>query len=109
MQNILIVEDDIIQADKLLSSIHTRYPSWTIATAATYAEASTLITDSIEQNQPFTLFLLDVQLSNNKSDCSGFILAENIRSMHPYFQVPILFLTSITDNTHYLTTIAITI
>ena len=96
MQKILIVEDDKLQRDQLYQSISMKYPSWNIICSKDYQSAKDEIDSSIEQNNYFTLFLLDIQLSDS-ADQGGFLLSELIRSLHEYYTTPILFLTSITD------------
>lgn len=97
MQKILIVEDDKLQRDQLYQSISMKYPSWDIICSNDYHSAKDEINSSIDQNNYFTLFLLDIQLSSNPADQGGFLLSELIRSLHEYYTTPILFLTSITD------------
>lgn len=97
MQKILIVEDDILQLKQLYHSISSKYPSWDIVCSKDYDCAKKEILLSLDTKTYFSLFLLDIQLSSNSNDQGGFLLSELIRSSHPYYTTPILFLTSITD------------
>lgn len=101
MHKILIVEDDKTQAKELYNSLGCEYPHWEIHTAYTFDEGYKEIQLSIDKNELFSLFLLDIQLSEQTSDMSGFELARHIRSYRAYFKTPILFLTSISDKTSY--------
>ena len=101
MQKLLLVEDDTIQTEELLISIHNKYPNWNIVCATNYDEAHELITASANETDYFSLFLLDVQLKKDSNDTGGFTLANVIRSLEPYYRTPILFLTSVTDKTQF--------
>lgn len=96
MQKILIVEDDKIQSEQLYKGILQQYPNWCIVCASDYDSAKTYIENSLMQ-ESFSLFLLDIQLSQTPGDQGGFLLSEIIRSYQQYYSTPILFLTSITD------------
>ena len=98
MSDILIVEDDEIQCSTLKKTLCEAYPNWNIDTAGSIDEATFLLTQS---HQVYSLFLLDIQLSENTGDRSGFQLAEQIRAMKPYYTTPILFLTSILEEMKY--------
>lgn len=92
MSYVLIVEDDNVQRSFLEQTIQNEYPNWDIDTAGSLSEASFLLQDA---NHNYSLFLLDIQLSQDTSDRGGFQLAQQIRNMKPYYKTPILFLTSI--------------
>lgn len=96
MQNILIVEDNREQLDMLISTISTEYPSWTICSAQSYNEAVKALKNSL-CGDLFTLFLLDIQLTEHPTDRGGFLFAEEIRKIPAYFKTNILFLTGISD------------
>lgn len=98
MSDILIVEDDKIQCSTLKQTLCKAYPNWNIDTASSFEEATFLLMHS---KQNYSLFLLDIQLSENTNDRSGFQLAEQIRAMKPYYTTPILFLTSISVEMGY--------
>ena len=74
MQKILIVEDDKLQRDQLYQSISMKYPSWNIICSKDYQSAKDEIDSSIEQNNYFTLFLLDIQLSSDSADSRWFFI-----------------------------------
>lgn len=97
MHRILIVEDDVTQLDLLKTTISEKYPDWVVKTAHNYASGKNLLDDSLLENEPFSLFLLDIQLSAEEGDRGGFFLAKEVRKHTAYFKVPILFLTAISD------------
>ena len=96
-QNILIVEDDKAQNINLNNAINAQYPAWTIDSCYTYDEALEHIISSVNKNNIYTLFLFDVQLSKEKGNRGGFLLAEELRKLHPYYRTPVLFLTAVSD------------
>lgn len=101
MHNVLIVEDNKEQCNELYRGIHQIYPNWKISRAYCLEEAHELLSISLNTNKPYSLFLLDVQLKENSSDFGGFVLAGEIRSQKAYDTVPILFLTSISNQISY--------
>ena len=101
MSNILIVEDDLIQQNMLKTTIQSQYPSWQICTATTYEDAMEQLHNSLETRNYFSLFLLDIQLSQTEGDRGGFIFANEIRKQEPYFMTPLLFLTAISDENYF--------
>lgn len=101
MFNILIVEDDPIQQNMLETTIHSQYPSWNICTANTYENAMEKLLISLKTGDYFSLFLLDIQLSETEGDRGGFILATEIRKREPYYMTPLLFLTAISDDNYF--------
>ena len=74
MQNVLIVEDDLIQLNMLCECIKKEYPGWIVQSACSYHAAEHLLNESVSLNIPFTLLLLDVQLSGGSTDRGGFFL-----------------------------------
>lgn len=101
MHNILIVEDHKEQNNELCRGIHQAYPNWNISSAYCLEEAKELLSNSLDTNNPYSLFLLDVQLKEEPCDFGGFVLANEIRSQKAYDTVPILFLTSVSDQISY--------
>lgn len=101
MPKILIVEDDNSQQKMLTETIHSKYPSWTTQVASNYEDALFCLQQSLETKQYFSLFLLDIQLSQNPGDRGGYIFANEIRKNSPYFMTPLLFLTAISDDNHF--------
>lgn len=101
MNNILIVEDNHSQAALLQNAIKKSYPDWNLDLADTLVSALDMIEGSLHNGKPYTLFLLDVQLSKNPEDRSGFVIAEEIRNTALYYQVPILFLTVVSDESYF--------
>ena len=97
MQKILIVEDDPIQLEMLYETVHSRYPAWEIKKGSSLEAAQAFLQESVTANEYFTLFLLDIQLSKDPEDRSGFQLAHAIRKISVYYKTPILFLTSVSE------------
>ena len=101
MYTILIVEDDIIQNKAIYETIHQTYPSWHIHTASNLEEAQILLKQSVDNQDYYSMFLLDIQLSEDTLDVGGFELAKQIRTQPIYYKTPILFLTSVHDKTGF--------
>ena len=101
MHNVLIVEDNPEQNKELFNNIQKAYPNWNVTSAYSFEQAKKIIEQSILTNDYFSIFLLDVQLKDDPCDFGGFVLANEIRSQKPYYTVPILFLTSVTEKTGY--------
>ena len=101
MQTILIVEDDTLQLHALQNSIQQAYPDWTIHTATDIDTAQTFLNSSLDDNNFYSMFLLDINLVEGTSDESGFELAKSIRACSVYFKTPILFLTSFQNKTNF--------
>lgn len=101
MQTILIVEDDTLQLHALQNSIQQAYPDWTIHTATDIDTAQTFLNSSLDNNNFYSMFLLDINLVEGTSDESGFELAKSIRACSVYFKTPILFLTSFQNKTNF--------
>lgn len=101
MNKILIVEDDAVQCHSIREIILQTYPEWDVKCASDYNEAVSLIDRSLERNDYFTLFLLDIQLSKKNDAPDGFSLANKIRNIKEYYRTPLLFLTSVVDKTNY--------
>ncbi len=97
MHKVLIVEDDLTQLELLRTTINQKYPDWIVKVAANYSSAKNLLDNSLFSNEPFSLFLFDIQLSMEEGDRGGFFLAKEARKHSAYFKVPILFLTAISD------------
>lgn len=101
MQRLLIVEDEKSQLLMLQETIQNQYPDWSLECANTYENALLLLQQSITQQNPYTLFLLDIQLSPSLADRGGFLFAEAIRKERIYYRTPILFLTAVPDE-HFI-------
>ena len=100
MQNVLIVEDDELQASMIFKTIHDTYPDWVITHTTNFEETIKIIDDSVH-NTNFTLFLLDIHLIENEHDNGGYVIAKHLRNINVYFKTPILFLTSVTGDERY--------
>jgi DNA-binding LytR/AlgR family response regulator len=85
----------------LCRTISSSYPKWNIDCANNRSAAIDYINNSIHNSQLYTLFLLDVQLSKETDDRSGFFIAEKIRNCPDYYKIPILFLTVISDESYF--------
>lgn len=72
MLNILIVEDDTEQLKLLTDIISRTYTEWVVKTAENYNTAKTYVDESIQTHSPFSLFLLDIQLTEQPGDRGGF-------------------------------------
>lgn len=99
-EKVLIVEDDIEQNTVIKKTLSEQYPTWDIVSVFTYDEAEKEVRNSVKKNH-FTLFLLDVQLTDHKADRGGFVLADLIRKNYLYYKTPILFLTAVSDEAVY--------
>lgn len=101
MHRILIVEDDISQAKMLEVTICSQYSDWNITVATSYDTALFHLQNSIQKKEYFTLFLLDIQLSQVEGDRGGFIFANELRKLPPYFKTLLLFLTAVSDENYF--------
>jgi two-component system LytT family response regulator len=88
---VLVVEDDFIQLNGIVSILHSVFPEFEISTATDYKTATELIIENF-----FSLFLLDIELSGNDAE-NGVNLGMYIRSQQMYQLTPILFITALTD------------
>ena len=70
MQNVLIVEDDNLQAGMLSTTISQKYPDWTITHTDNLEQALKIIDDSVHTIN-FTLFLLDLSYCLLSTLCRG--------------------------------------
>lgn len=95
MNRTLIVEDDPIQLENLRRALHKTYPTMQLTTAKSYELALVEIKKSLSEDYPFTLFLLDIQLTVDSSNRGGFKIADYLRKFECYYTTPILFLTLI--------------
>jgi len=64
-------------------------------------EAINVLRLSIEKENYFSLFLLDIQLSHEEGDRGGFIFANEIRKIPSYYMTPLLFLTAVSDENYF--------
>ncbi len=101
MERVLIVEDDVFQKNLLVETIQKHYPSWDVHTATTLREALSSLNQSIHTSKPYSLFLLDIQLSEHHDNRDGFLFAKRIRSSNIYSSTPILFLTILEQHIRY--------
>lgn len=91
MKKILIVEDVKEQAASLQNILSNYSSDLDIIIATSYAEAIQLIHDSDD----FSLFLLDIQLSEKINlACDGISLGLKIRNIKRYLHTPIIYITS---------------
>ena len=95
MERTLIVEDDWVQLEDLRLAMEEVYPKMEVVPAKNGTEAVMKIKESLETNHYFSLFLLDIQLSDDSSNRDGFTIANYTRKQTCYYKTPILFLTSV--------------
>ncbi|MBQ8281856.1 MAG: response regulator transcription factor [Lachnospiraceae bacterium] len=100
-EKVMVLEDVDAQNQAICNLLKERYPSWDIVSVTTLSRAEEELANSISSSSPFTLFLLDIQLTAFPWDRGGFTLATEIRQHKCYFQTPILFLTSISSEMSY--------
>lgn len=92
MFSILILEDDLIQSDITQKIIKDEYPQWKVYIARSYTEAKDLL-----EKYEFGLFLVDIESSKDQSGHDGLDFVKAIRKMPDYKNIPVLFLTVVTD------------
>ena len=92
MFSILILEDDLIQSDEVKKIIGDKYPQWKVYVARSYTEAKDLI-----GKYEFGLFIVDIELSKDQSGHDGLDFGKEIRNVQDYKNVPVLFITMVTD------------
>lgn len=92
MFSILILEDDLTQSDTIKKIIEDKYPQWEVYIARSYTEAKGLL-----EKYEFGLFLVDIELSKDQSGYDGLDFGKAIRKMPDYKNIPVLFLTVVTD------------
>lgn len=92
MFSILILEDDLIQSDITQKIIKDEYPQWKVYIARNYTEAKDLL-----EKYEFGLFLVDIESSKDQSGHDGLDFVKAIRKMPDYKNIPVLFLTVVTD------------
>ncbi len=88
--NVLLVEDDIIQANALNIILNNEFQQMNFHTASNYNHAAQLIDDD---EYSFQLFLLDIELDKDNVEKNGIKLGEHIRSVSKYKTTPILYIT----------------
>lgn len=98
---ILILEDNSIQLKQLSKGLSAHYSTWQFDTAEDLATAQKLLEHSLQSEDYYALFLLDIQLQDSAMDTGGFTFAKTVRTHKPYFMTPILFLTSVHDKTGF--------
>ncbi len=87
--NVLLVEDDLDQATKVVSRVQ-RHMGKDTKILGPFSEFSSVL--SIVKEQKFHLALIDIQLKNDLY--AGINIAETIQQFHP---VPILFISGVTE------------
>lgn len=101
MIRILIVEDNLIQAKALKDMLNQFFLDAKVTICSNYSNAEESIKESIVTRDVYSMFLLDIQLSDAPGDRGGYVLSNYIRSLKEYYTTPILFLTSIQDDSKY--------
>lgn len=97
MSKILIVEDNLAERDILCYWIRNHFPHFVLNTSADAGSAISLIDDSVKNNEPYDVFLLDIRLSDDEKDRGGYEVAQYLKSRPVYRKTPILFLTILSD------------
>lgn len=94
---VLIIEDDIGQANKLKRLIEEIEISVEIHTARSAAEGYKLLLE-----KTIDVFVVDIILDTSKiGDTSGIRLVEKLRSIPKYMFTPVIFVTSLEDPSMY--------
>ena len=101
MQKILIAEKDVNQCKILGDTIQDKYPSWYVDTVSDERAAEEKLFLSLDEGKKYSLFLINVQLSNDAKDRGGFLLAEKIRACSEYYRTPILFLSTLKEEIYH--------
>lgn len=92
MARILVLEDDRISREALVSMLCKLGEEAKIDAAADLKEAEGLLNSGAE----YDLFLLDVNLDrDDKEDASGLVFAQEVREIMKYELTPIIMLTSV--------------
>jgi len=92
MFSVLVLEDNLIQSNIIKQLIIEKYPRWDIYIAKGYMEAKNLL-----DKYKFGMFLIDIELSDNKLEPDGLDFGRMIRGMPDYKYAPVLFLARFTD------------
>ena len=93
MTTVLILEDNELQLEALVTILEQNLSSISILKASNYETARTLAL-----NHSVQFFLLDVELDTKKPDSlTGVDFGKYLRTLPEYEFVPILFITSIPD------------
>ena len=92
MFSILILQDDLTQSGTIKKIIEDKYPQWKVYIARSYTEAKDLM-----EQYDFGLFLVDIELSKDQYGYDGIDFGKAIRDMPDYKNIPLLFLTVVTD------------
>lgn len=101
MNRVLIVEEDSFQHEILKNAICEKYQNWTVDSTIDFASGKKLLENSINSKIFFSLFLIDVKLSERAEDRNGFVFAEEIRRLPEYYKTPILFLSDFLEGYLY--------
>ncbi|MCI8408815.1 MAG: response regulator [Lachnospiraceae bacterium] len=104
MQKILIVNSNIKQCTILKKTIKNAFPNWKLEIVHCYSDGKILVTESLQNNDYFTLFLLDKNLTMIQKDYSGYELADYIRKYPTYFTTPMLFFATTSEDSLYALT-----
>ncbi len=92
----------MIQAEAIMHGLKERYPHWEILHKTNLEDALNELELSLTPNHSaFSLFLLDIQLSDDETNRDGYAFAKALRSKNKYFQTPLIFLTVIQDDAVY--------
>lgn len=92
MKNILVVEDDKIQAAGLKKMISIYYPDTSIFVAFDSEAAARMYKENL-----IDLFILDVNLSDSDNSTDGIDIGISLRKIKDYQTTPIIYITSYRD------------
>lgn len=101
MQKILIVNSDIEQCTLLKKTIQSTFPNWKIETVHCYLDGKLCISESIKNEDYFTLFFLDKDLPKTHENHNSYVLAEFIRKNPAYYITPMIFFTNTSEDNLY--------
>lgn len=95
MKNILIVEDDKLQANAIENALKNINPDFIVYIATDSVAALEIYTKNI-----IDLFILDVDLSLTTSPKNGIDIGKTLREHPKYKSIPIIYITSIPEMIH---------
>ena len=93
MKNVLILEDDSFQIQRIENLIKEVFPEINAYSAQTYSEG----VEQFNEHQPFSFFIMDIDLGNNPEMKDGLDFARYIRSLPEYEFVPMIYISSVSN------------
>lgn len=92
MFSVMILDDENIQRNTIISILKRTYSDWNFISVENYQEAKESLSCT-----DFQLFLLDIRLSSNIENTDGLDFGRYIRTIPAYKHVPIIFLSALSD------------